>query len=294
MASEYGIRPPGYRLPDATRVGRVRLQVSDLGRSVAFYTDVIGLNVERRDHASASLGAGHTDRVLVELHERRGVRPVPPHGRFGLYHFALLVPDRADLGRFVAHLADVDARVASADHLVSEALYLWDPDGLGIEVYADRPRSEWRVSGHELAMATEPLDLRSLVRAAHGAPWKGLPRGTMMGHVHLHVGNLQRAEAVYHAALGFDKVVWSFPGALFLSAGGYHHHLATNTWVEGASPAGEDDARLIEWELVLPGADDLAAAGESLNRSGYDVRNDRDDRIVSDEWGTHLRLTSRL
>jgi len=292
VEDEYGIRPPGYRLPDATRVGRVRLQVADLGRSVAYYTDVIGLKTVRRIDGSAALAAGGSDQVLVELQERRGIRPVPPQGRLGLFHFALLVPERADLGRFVAHLADVDARVASADHLVSEALYLWDPDGLGIEVYADRPRSEWRLRGRELAMATEPLDLRSLIRAGQRAPWKGLPHGTVMGHVHLSVGSLDRAGALYHAALGLDKVVWSFPGALFLAAGGYHHHLGTNTWADGASPAGEDDARLIEWELVLPAREEVGAAGDSLNKSGYDVWNDGDDRIVSDDWGTRLRLTA--
>ena len=292
MSREYGIRPTGYRLPDATRVGRVRLQVSDLGRSVDYYQQVIGLAVIRRDAASAALGPGHSDTVLVELHERRGVRPVPPHGRFGLYHFALLVPDRADLGRFAGHLADVDARVASADHLVSEALYLWDPDGLGIEVYADRPRSEWRARGNELAMATEPLDVRGLVRAAHGTAWSALPLGTVMGHVHLHVGSLHRAEALYHTALGLDKIVWSFPGALFLSAGGYHHHLAVNTWVEGASSPGDGDARLLEWELVLPDAEHVTSAAGSVSASGYNVSSDLGDRIVSDDWGTRLRLTT--
>ena len=293
MSREYGIRPPRYRLPDATQVGRVRLQVADLVRSVDYYQEVIGLEVIRRDTESATLGPYHAETALVELQERRGARPVPPHGRFGLYHFALLVPDRADLGRFAAHLADVDARVAAADHLVSEALYRWDPDGLGIEVYADRPPSDWQVRGTELAMATEPLDLRSLIRAAHGSTWKGLPRGTIMGHVHLHVGSLDRAEALYHAALGFDKVVWSFPGALFLSAGGYHHHLGTNTWVQGASPAGDDEARLLEWELLLPAADDVAAAAESLIKSGCGLYQDRRDPILSDDWGTRLRLTTR-
>jgi catechol 2,3-dioxygenase len=292
MAREYGIRPPEYRLPEATHVGRVRLQVSDLGRSVDYYQQVIGLGVIRRDAASAALGPAHADTVLVELHERRGVRPVPPHGRFGLYHFALLVPNRADLGRFAGHLADVDARVASADHLVSEALYLWDPDGLGIEVYADRPRSEWRARGNELTMATEPLDVRGLVRAAHGAAWSALPLGTVIGHVHLHVGSLHRAEALYHTALGLDKVVWSFPGALFLSAGGYHHHLAVNTWAEGAASPGDEDARLLEWELVLSDADNVAAAAASVSGSGYRVSNERGDPIVSDDWGTRLRLTT--
>jgi len=293
MTSEYGVRPPRYRLPDMTHVGRVRLQVADLDRSVDYYSNVIGLGLIHRESGGATLGLADSRLTLVELRERRGSLPVPPHGRYGLYHFALLLPDRAHLGRFVAHLADLDARVASADHLVSEALYLWDPDGLGIEVYADRPRSEWRVRGTELAMTTEPLDVRGLIRAGHGSAWKGLPNGTVMGHVHLHVGSLDAAERLYHAALGLDKVVWSFPGALFLSAGGYHHHLATNTWVEGASPAGDNDARLMEWELLLPSVDDVGRAAESLKSSGYQTSKDGDDRIVSDEWGTMLRLTTR-
>ena len=292
MAREYGVPPPSYRLPDATHVGRVRLLVADLARSVDYYQQVIGLDVIGRDAAAAILGPGHSDEVLVELQERRGLRAVPRHSRFGLFHFALLVPDRAHLGRFVVHLADANTRVASADHLVSEALYLRDPDGLGIEVYADRPRTSWRTRGSELAMATEPLDIGGLVDTARGSAWTGMPRETVIGHVHLHVGSLQRAEALYHAALGFDKVVWTLPGALFLAAGGYHHHLAVNTWVERASTPADDEARLLEWELVLPGADDVRAAAESVRASGGAVSDDRSDRVVTDDWGTRLRLTT--
>ncbi|MGH9346382.1 MAG: VOC family protein [Vicinamibacterales bacterium] len=293
MAAVYGLAPPGYRLPDATRVGRVRLQVSHLDRSLDYYQGIIGLRLLGRAGVSAILGPQGEETPLVELHERPGARRVPPHGRFGLYHFALLVPERSELGRFVAHLLDADVRVASADHLVSEALYLWDPDGLGIEVYADRPRSEWRARGLELAMATESLDLRALLRAAHGGPWKGLPRGTVIGHIHLHVGSLARAEALYHVGLGFDKTVWSFPGALFLGAGGYHHHLGTNTWVEGASQATGEDARLLEWELLVPGPEDVRAAAQSLVAAGYDVASNGRDLVVSDDWGTRLRLMAR-
>jgi len=293
MGRRFGISPPSYRLPDAAHVGRVRLQVSDLSRSVDYYENVIGLRAIDRNRATASLGVQQDDVPLVELHERNGVVPVRQHGRLGLYHFALLVPKRADLGRFVSHIADADVRVSAADHLVSEALYLWDPDGLGIEIYADRPRDEWKAAnGPELAMATEPLDLRSLLKAGQSESWSGLPAGTVMGHVHLHVPDLESAEAFYHRALGFDKMVWSYPGALFMSAGGYHHHLATNTWAAGAAPAGERDARLLEWELVLPAAGEVAVAGESLIRSGYEVSRDGTDRVVSDDAGTSLRLTA--
>ena len=291
MTKHYGIRPPSYRLPDATRVGAVRLQVSNLARSLAYYTGVLGFRVIARDDTSARLGPHGVDTVLVELRERAGARPVPRRGLLGLYHFAVLLPDRAALGQFVTHLGELGAPAGSADHLVSEALYLTDPDGLGIEVYADRPRSQWEVRGQELAMTTEPLDLRALARAGAGTPWTGMPEGTVIGHVHLYVGALDEAEAFYHSALGFDKVVWSYPGALFLSAGGYHHHLGTNTWAAGAPAATDSDARLLEWDLVLPSGADIAAAAASVNAAGWRVDTAGDDRRITDPWGTTLRLT---
>lgn len=285
----YGIASPKYRLPDDTHVGAVRLQVSDLGRSIAYYEAVLGLRL--RDHASgvASLGAGHDGPPLVWLHERAGARPAPRRGAFGLFHFAMLLPDRASLGRFAAHLGRIGAHAGTADHLVSEALYLSDPDGLGIEVYCDRPRATWQVHGRELAMTTEPLDVQSLIDAGGAVPWSEAPVGTTIGHVHLHVGDLGRADAFYHAALGFDKVVWSYPGALFFSAGGYHHHLGTNTWAPGPSAA-DDQARLLEWEIVVPGAADAAAAAASLRAAGYDVAETAAGVTAADPWGTMLRV----
>jgi NAD+-dependent protein deacetylase sirtuin 4 len=187
--------------------------------------------------AVVNLGPTRADEVAaVRVEERLGAvlpeveRALLDRGRGGLYHFAILLPDRAALGRLVAHLAREGVRVGAADHLVSEALYLQDPDGLGIEVYADRPRSEWRHRDRQLLMATDPLDLPELARSAGAEPWTGAPAGTRLGHVHLHVGDIHRAAEFYHAALGFDRMVWSYPGALFLAAGGYHHHLGVNTW----------------------------------------------------------------
>jgi catechol 2,3-dioxygenase len=178
-----------------------------------------------------------------------------------------------------------------ADHLVSESLYLTDPDGLGIEVYADRPPSTWQPRGGELAMATDSLDLQSVIAAGGGRAWEGAPAGTILGHVHLHVGELIGAEAFYHAALGFDKIVWSYPGALFLSAGGYHHHLGTNTWSPGPS-ATERQARLLEWELVVPGSVAISAAVRSLREAGYEAADAKDGAITRDPWGTRLRITT--
>ena len=255
---EYGIAPPQHRLPEALTLGRVRLQVSDLARSLAFYTEVLGLRVLNEQPSEAVLGAADGT-PLVELHAVPGTRPVPPRGRLGLFHFAILLPDREALGRFITHLSAIGARAGASDHLVSEALYLNDPDGLGIEVYSDRPRSAWRHEARQLAMATEPLDLRSLVQAAGTATWTGMPAGTVMGHLHLHVGDIDAASRFYHDALGLDRIVWNYPGALFLSAGGYHHHLGLNTWAAGAPPAGPADARLLSWEMHLPGSNDVDA-----------------------------------
>jgi catechol 2,3-dioxygenase len=286
----YGVTPPGYRLPGEIRLGPVSLQVADLERSIAYYREVLGMRVAERSAGAAVLTAHGDDAPLVILQEKREAAPVPRQGRLGLYHFAILLPDRAALGRFVAHLGRLGVRAGAADHLVSEALYLNDPDGLGIEVYADRPRGGWRVSSRQLEMGTDPLDLHDLGRASGGGSWMGMPAGTVMGHVHLHVGDLAAATAFYHAGLGLDKVVWSCPGALFLSAGGYHHHLGVNTWAAGAAPAGDGDARLLEWEIVLPTVADSDAALESLAAAGYAV--DRDDRggVARDPWGTAVRL----
>jgi len=288
------IPPPGYRLPNDTRLGRVRLQVGELVRSLAYYERVLGLRVLEQANGGVVLGAHDDDRPLVELRELRGARPVPRRGRIGLYHFAILLPDRPALGRFLAHLEQLGAYAGMSDHFVSEAIYLTDPDGLGIEVYADRPRSTWKNHDGQLVMTTVPLDVESVLHAAtestSGALWRGMPPGTTIGHVHLHVGDLESAAAFYHAGLGFDKTVWNYPGALFLSAGGYHHHLGTNTWAAGAPPAGPDDARLLEWEVVVPSGSDAADAARSLTSAEGAVATDGADWLGTDPWGTVVRI----
>ena len=292
-AAPYTVAPAGYRLPAGIQLGPVRLQVADLERSIGYYERVLGLRTTKRDEVGATLAAQGDETPLVELKELHGATPVPRRGRLGLYHFALLLPDRASLGRFVAHLGALGEYAGSADHLVSEALYLTDPDGLGIEVYADRPRSSWRTQGRALAMATDPLDLEDLVRAAGGQPWTGAPPGTHMGHVHLHVGDLESASAFYHAGLGLDRIVLNFPGALFMSAGGYHHHLGTNIWAAGAPVATDGDARLLEWTIQLPKRSDMEGAVRSLAASGHEIRQDSGDALAVDPWGTNVRLVAR-
>lgn len=294
----YGEAPAGFRLPEGTRLGRVRLQVADLERSLGFYEHTLGFRILRRDGATAVLAAEGDDRPLIELRELVGARPMPPRGRLGLYHFAILLPDRSSLGRFVRHLGDIGARAGAGDHLVSEAFYLSDPDGLGIEVYADRPRSSWRRIGRELMMATDPVDVPGLVRAAGAEPWGGMPAGTTIGHVHLHVGDTALASGFFAEGLGFDRMVWRYPGALFFGASGYHHHLGANTWAGSHAPLPtDDDARLLEWTIELPDAGSLAAVAENLRRAGFPAAPGPGDaeptQIVSrDPWGTALRLVA--
>ena len=287
----FGIKPDGHRLPGETRLGPVRLHVSDLERSLDYYQRVLGLRPVESDARSATVGARGSNAPLIVLEESAGTAAVPARGRLGLYHFAILLPDRASLGRFVRHLSEIHEHAGAADHHVSEAVYLRDPDGLGIEVYADRPRSVWETNGQELRMETLPLDTAAVVAASGDDPWEGMPEGTTMGHVHLHVGDLGQASAFYHDALGLDKTVWSYPGALFLSAGGYHHHLGLNTWAAGAPPAGEGEARLLEWTLELPDSESVAAVAKSLQGGGFPIeRTSAGEVVVRDPWGTQLRV----
>jgi len=285
-----GVKPPGFRLPDAAHVGSVRLQVSDLDRSIAYYEKVLGLTVLDSSEKSASLGAQGDDAPLVELEELKGARAVPRRGLLGLYHFAVLLPDRPSLGKFVVHLAALGQRAGMSDHLVSEAIYLTDPDGLGIEVYADRPASAWRIEEGQIAMATNPLDVDDLIAAARGESWSGAPHGTKVGHVHFHVGDIVEAERFYHQALGLDKIVWGYPGALFMSAGGYHHHVGTNTWAAGSPVASGNDAKLLFWDLVLPDTDSAARAAESFQAAGFEVASEGGIATATDPWGIKVRL----
>ena len=302
----YGIAPSAYRLPAQTRIGKVRLQVSNIEESIRFYHQVLGFHLHSRSEGRATLGAWcpssedpspeerampSTDE-LIELYERPGARKVPRQGLLGLYHFAILLPNRASLGRFLQHLTTLGIHAGMADHWVSEAVYLNDPDGLGIEVYADRPREKWTHADRELSMTTLPLDVRDVIEAGHGRTWTGLPQGTVIGHVHLHVGDLAVAESFYHQGLGFDKTVWSYPSALFLAAGGYHHHVGTNTWAGTVPSAGENDARLLDWEIVVPDTASLDAVNDNLVRMNYQTKRIGNEIITQDPWGTGVRIVA--
>jgi catechol 2,3-dioxygenase len=226
-------------LPPDAQIGEVSLTVSDLERSMAFYTDVLGFTEYERAAGRSALGP-RDGRVLVRLGEHRGARPrVQRSG--GLFHFAILVSDRAALGRSLRRLAERQWPLTGAsDHLVSEALYLDDPDGLGIEIYRDRPRTEWTRDAGEVVMATDPLDVDGVAREAGAErPWSGLDADTSVGHVHLQVPDLDDAERLYCDEVGFAATLRRYPGALFVAAGDYHHHLGLNVWAGRGAPPPE-------------------------------------------------------
>jgi catechol 2,3-dioxygenase len=260
-----------------TSLGAVSLTVADLARSRAFYESALGLSVRESDDGALAFGvSGGAD--LVRLHGDASA-PALDRRATGLYHLAILFPTRLDLAHALARLAQARWSLDGvADHLVSEALYLSDPDGNGIELYRDRPRNEWSYAEGQLQMATLPLDLRSLadeLDAADG-PQLTAPAGTAIGHVHLQVADIPDAESFYHGVLGFDVTTRVYPGALFVSAGGYHHHLGLNTWHSaGSGPARPGSVGLRSYEVVLPDRAELdrvmgrvRAAGLSVEAAG--------------------------
>jgi len=268
--------------PDA-HMGLVELSVSDLDRSLAYWQDAIGLRVLSRENGTAELGA---DTPLLRFVEEADARPAD--GFTGLYHVALLVPDRPSLGRFLAHAAREETPLEGlSDHDVSEAIYLRDPDRHGIEVYADRPREYWEGQVFE-RMTTRPLDAASLLEEAGDDPFDGLPGGTTMGHVHLRVRDVDETIGFYRDVLGMGLMAQLGQQAAFLSAGGYHHHIGGNTWESrGATPAPKGTARLRHLTIVVPDEterDRLAAAvGEAEERD--------DGLLVRDPSGNAILLS---
>jgi catechol 2,3-dioxygenase len=253
-------------LPAETRLGAIRLRTADADRLRGFYETTIGLETLATVDGVTSLGANGT--ALVEFVTDPDAPPRPP-GTTGLFHLALLVPTRADLARTLRRVAGSGWRLSGAsDHLVSEALYLSDPEGNGIELYRDRPRDEWPLSGDSVEMATLPLDLDDLLAEPGGEEADPrMPPGTTLGHVHLQVGDLEAAETFWVDALGLDVTARGYPGALFTSTGGYHHHVGLNTWAGVGAPSPPAGSRgLVRFELVLSDAAAVEAAAARLRR----------------------------
>jgi catechol 2,3-dioxygenase len=275
----------------ATRMGSVELAVADLDRTIEYWQRVIGLRVLERNDGYASLG---TDTEVLRFVEEPGAQP--DHGHTGLYHVALLVPDRVSLARWLAHAAREQIELQGlSDHAVSEAIYLRDPDWHGIEVYADRPRSVWEGKVFEL-MTTMPLDVQDLFGELEDPatePFDGLPDGTVMGHVHLRVADVPRTVEFYNGVLGMGVMAQLGPAAAFLSAGGYHHHVGANVWESrGASPAPPGAATLRQATIVLPDADERDRVAGRVAEAGQEPEAREGGLLVRDPSGNSLLLAT--
>ncbi len=273
-----------------TTMGPVHLTVSDLDRSVGYYETAVGLATLERGDGRATLGVA--ERPLLGLVELPGAAPAS--GYTGLYHFALLVPERIDLARWLAHAArDPVPLTGLSDHFVSEAIYLTDPDGHGIEIYQDRPRATWEglVASR---MTTLPLDVDALfgeLADPSSEPFEGLPPGTVMGHVHLKVAAIAEGISFYRDVLGFGLMAQLGRQAAFLSAGGYHHHIGANTWESGgAPPPPEGSAALRHATIVLPGADELERVLGRAAAAGTGAEDTAAGRVLTDPSGNRLLL----
>ena len=280
------------RIHPATSLGPVALVVGDLDGMASFYQQAIGLSPVTRSEAQATLGSAD-GRTLIELRGRPDA-PLRPRHSTGLFHVAFLVPSRRELARSVRRVIDAGWNFTGAsDHLVSEALYLDDPEGNGIEIYRDRPRDEWRYEGGQLAMATLPLDLDGVMAELDADDTEDGAAGTRIGHVHLQVAQLPAVEAFYAGDLGLDVTTARYPGALFMSAGGYHHHIGTNTWASANAPAAPRGSRgLRHYTIVLPDASELERVGERMRAAGHELADVDGGLEAVDPSGNRLLLSA--
>lgn len=277
-----------HRKP-STFVNHVSLKVQDLTRSITFYEHVLGFTVLTQSENKATLTVdGKT--ALLTLHELNQV--APRKGRTtGLYHFAILLPTRKDLARFVKHVLTIGYPVGSGDHLVSEAFYFSDPDGNGIEVYADRPSDTWKHVNGQVIMDTLHVDVNNLLLEDTCEQWVKAPSDTIMGHIHLHVANLNESKEFYCDGLGFQVVNGLLPQALFISTGGYHHHIGLNTWNGVGAPAPEENqVGLLSYTLILNDETHLQEILYNLKKLGATVIENGDSILTYDPSGNCISL----
>jgi catechol 2,3-dioxygenase len=274
----------------ATLVGPVTIRVADVSRSTSFYQEALGFRPVGSIGGLPALGGLGSGSPIILLKATPGARPA--RNASGLYHFAILVPSRPALGRALRRLAGAKVPIGEADHLVSEALYLSDPDGNGIEIYRDRPRDQWSWNNGAVQMATEPLDLDDLLREAESEPGvpDELPAGTRVGHVHLQVSDVQKAVQFYHGILGFD-IVAAWQGAAFVSAGGYHHHLGLNSWSSrGQPPAPPGSSGLESFVITVPTGEERDRLAVRLREAGVETAQAEGMLRARDPWNIWLEI----
>ncbi len=261
-----------FHKPPSTYVRQLTLKVSDLTRSLRFYEEILGLNVVDRSSNRADLGIASDGKVLLALTQPTQTTPLQANTT-GLYHFAILLPTREALAQMVIHLTNSGVRFGSSDHLVSEALYLSDPDGNGIEIYRDRPQEEWTWNSDQVKMTVDPLDFADLLSGVEPAnEWSGMPAGSIIGHIHLHVADISESERFYRDGLHFDVMTRYGAQASFLATGGYHHHIGINTWQGvGASPPLQSSVGLLHFTLAFPDQSSRTQVLEDLEQIGASV-----------------------
>jgi catechol 2,3-dioxygenase len=279
----------GFHNKPSTFVGHVKIKVQNLESSLKYYQEVIGFQILEQTKTTAKLTTdGKTSILSIEQPEN-----VIPKQRntTGLYHFALLLPKRADLANIVRHFVDNGIQIASSDHLVSEALYLSDPDGNGIEIYIDRDPSLWNWNKGEVTMTVDPLNFGDLLSSEEEQPWQGLPAGTLMGHIHLHVSELKMTEEFYTKGLGFEVVCRFGTQALFISTGKYHHHIGLNTWAGvGAPTPPEKSVGLESFTLILPNEEARNQVVAQLKNIGASIIEENDSIVTTDPSGNRIHL----
>jgi catechol 2,3-dioxygenase len=293
MSTEQQASPAATSIHQDTSIGLVTLRVANLERSQRFYEGILAFQPVEQTPGRVVLG-DQEKQPLLELIEVPGAAPQPRRAT-GLYHVAFLFPTRADLGRELLRVARAGLQVGQGDHLVSEALYISDPDDNGLELYRDRPRSEWHWTNGTIEMATDPVDIRGLVAEGErdAEPWEVIPAGTRVGHIHLQVGDIQEARRFYSTILGFDVTAdLSAHGALFVSAGGYHHHIGLNTWhSRGAKPTPADAAGLQTYVIAIPSREGLQEVKERLVAHGVPFEELEDSIRVNDPWSNSILLS---
>ena len=280
----------GFHSKPNTHVGQVRLTIEDLDRSLKFYQEIMGFAILDRTDTTANLTADGKTSIL-KLEQPEGIQPKQARTT-GMYHFALLLPTRKDLANFVIHLSENNIQMGAADHLVSEALYIKDLDGNEIEIYVDRDPEVWDWNGEEVAMTTDPLNFQELI--SHRVPdekWVGLPTETVMGHIHLHVAELEKTEEFYVKGLGFDVVNRFGSQALFLSTAKYHHHIGLNTWngVGAAKPA-ENTVGMESVEFIYNDKAAIEATVAKLEKIGATVVEEDGRTFTYDPSGIKIEL----
>src|SRR6266571_2632608 len=290
MSTEQQAASTTASIHPGTNIGLVTLRVANLERSRRFYEGILAFQPIEQGPGKVVLG-GQDKQPLLELIEVSGAAPQPRRAT-GLYHVAILFPTRPDLGRELLRVARAGIQVGQGDHLVSEALYISDPDDNGLELYRDRPRSEWHWTNGVVEMATDPVDIRSMVEEGerNAEPWEVIPAGTRIGHIHLQIGDIKEAKRFYHTILGFD-VTCHYPGALFVSAGGYHHHIGLNTWHSlGAKPTPANCAGLQTYVVAIPTREGLLAVKERLVAHKVAFEEQEDLIRVNDPWSNQILL----